>query len=210
MLMMKSFCLLAPLLALTLGPATAHAQPKIATIDLEKVFDGYYKTKQASAVLQERGADYEKTYKGYLADYERANEEYKKLLDSANDQAISADERDRRKKQAEAKLLDLRQTEQQIRKFATESQDALGKEKLRKRDIILRELTDVIIRKAKAGNYTLVLDTAARTFNNTLVFLYSSGENDLTDEVLREVNANAPAELLKSKDTSEDSKSDKK
>jgi outer membrane protein len=210
MLMKKSLYSLAWLLALTLGLTTAHAQPKIATINLEKAFDGYYKTKQASTVLQERGADYEKTYKGYLDDYEKANEEYKKLLDSANDQAVSTDERDRRKKLAEAKLIELRQSEQQIRKFRDDSQDALQKEKLRKRDTILRELTDVVIRKAKAGSFTLVVDTAAKTMNNTPVIIYSTGENDLTEEVLREVNANAPPDLPKSTDSKDDKKDDSK
>jgi len=210
MLMKKSFCSLGLLLAVTLGTATAFAQPKIATIDLEKTFDRYYKTKQADVVLKERGADFEKTYKGYLEDYEKANEEYKKLLDSANDQAVSADERDRRKKLAEGKLLELRQSEQQIRKFASESQDALGKEKIRKRDTILRELTDVITRKAKAANYTLVVDIAAKTINNTPVVLFANGENDLTEDILREVNANAPPELLKPTGAKDEKKDDSK
>ena len=35
-----------------------QAQPKIAIIDLKKVFDGYYKTKQADTTLKERGPQY--------------------------------------------------------------------------------------------------------------------------------------------------------
>ena len=198
------------LLVATLAAATAQAQPKIATIDLEKTFDRYYKTKQADAVLKERGADFEKTYKGMLDDYEKANEEYKKLLDGANDQAVAAEERDRRKKQAEAKLIELRQTEQQIRTFGNTSRTTLDEEKRRKRDSILRELTDVITRKAKAANYTLVIDTAAKTINSTPVVLFMNGENDLTEEVVREVNAGAPAELLRSADTKDEKKDDAK
>jgi outer membrane protein len=208
--MKTSLFSLALLLILALGSASAPAQPKIATIDLEKVFDRYYKTKQADAVLKERAADFEKTYKGYLDEYEKANEEFKKLLDSANDQAVAADERERRKKQAEAKQIELRQTEQQIRKYGSDSQENLSKEKLRKRDTILRELTEVIVRKAKASSYTLVIDTAAKTINNTPAVLYSNGEYDLSEEVLREVNANAPAELLKPTDGKEDAKGSSK
>jgi outer membrane protein len=210
MLMKKSLYALGLLLVLTLAAATADAQPKIATIDLEKTFDRYYRTKQADAVLKERGADFEKTYKGMLDDYEKANEEYKKLLDGANDQAVSAEERDRRKKLAEGKLIELRQSEQQIRTFGNQSRSTLDEEKRRKRDSILRELTDVVTRKAKAGSYTLVIDIAAKTINNTPAILYSNGENDLTEEVLREVNANAPLDLLKSTDSKDDKKDDSK
>ena len=81
--------------------AAAQAQPKIATVDLRKIFEGYYKTKQADAQLRERGADAEKQYKGMLDDYQKANEDYKKLVESANDQAVSSEERDKRKKSAE-------------------------------------------------------------------------------------------------------------
>src|SRR5688572_492761 len=81
--------------------AQGQAQPRIATVDLRKVFEGYFKTQQADTQLRERGADAEKQYKGMLDDYQKANEEYKKLVESANDQAVSSEERDKRKKAAE-------------------------------------------------------------------------------------------------------------
>ncbi|MEK9863010.1 MAG: hypothetical protein VW804_07625 [Verrucomicrobiota bacterium] len=37
----------------------ATAQTKIATLDLQKVFDGYWKTKQISENLQGQGKEYE-------------------------------------------------------------------------------------------------------------------------------------------------------
>src|SRR3954468_16453109 len=93
---------------LFLGLASdAQAQPKIATVDLRKIFEGYYKTKQADAQLRDRGTDAEKQYKGMLDDYQKANEDYKKLVESANDQAVSSEERDKRKKSAETKVLEL-------------------------------------------------------------------------------------------------------
>src|SRR5215468_1956304 len=91
--------------------AAAQTPPKIATVDLRKIFEGYFKTKQADAQLRERGADAEKQYKGMLDDYSKANEDYKKLVESANDQAVSSDEREKRKKSAEAKVLELNEIE---------------------------------------------------------------------------------------------------
>src|SRR6476620_5008608 len=77
-----------------------QAQPKIATVDLRKIFEGYYKTKQADAQLRERGVDAEKQYKGMLDEYQKANEDYKKLVESANDQAVASEKREERKKAA--------------------------------------------------------------------------------------------------------------
>ena len=56
--------------------ATVQAQPKIGTVDLKKVFDGYFKTKQADTTLKERAGDFEKTRKGMLDDYQSLNERY--------------------------------------------------------------------------------------------------------------------------------------
>ncbi len=65
------------------------------------------------------------------------------------------------------------------------------------RKSVLGEITDTVNAKAKAGGYSLVLDTAAETINGTRVFLYSNGENDLTTAVLEQLNAAAPPEILK-------------
>ena len=40
-------------LALVLGATAASAQGRIATVDLKKLFDSYWKTKQADAALAE-------------------------------------------------------------------------------------------------------------------------------------------------------------
>src|SRR5262245_54729754 len=88
------FAIAAPVeLGLTWSPPAADS--KIGLVDLKRVFDGYYKTKQADAQLKERVADSEKVLKGMVDDYQKSQEDYKKLIDSSNDQAVSADEREK-------------------------------------------------------------------------------------------------------------------
>ena len=54
------------LLALTSFPA--FGQSKIATVDLKRLFDDYYKTKLATQAIQERATDMDKDYtKAYFA-----------------------------------------------------------------------------------------------------------------------------------------------
>ena len=93
--------------ALAFAANGAEAQ-KIATIDLRKVFDGYWRTKQADANLKEQAADLEKERQMMVEQFQKGEANYKKMLDSANDQALSATERDKRKKDAENELLNLR------------------------------------------------------------------------------------------------------
>lgn len=185
--------LLAGLLIGFVGATCASAQPKIAIIDLKKVFDGYYETKQADVQIKERAGDFDKARKGMIEDYQKANEEYRKLIDSANDQAVSSDERDKRKKTAETKLLEIKEIETSITQFDRQSRTTLGEQQRRMRDNILRKIRESVAAKAKAAGYTLVIDTAAESVNTTPIVLFNSGENDLSDEILTELNANAPA-----------------
>src|SRR6266545_4489453 len=95
------------LLASSVAVFAADAQ-KIATIDLRKAFDNYWRTKQADANLKDQAADLEKERKLMLDQYQKAQESYKKTMDGVSDPAVSSEERDKRKKSAETELLGLR------------------------------------------------------------------------------------------------------
>ncbi len=89
------------------GVANA-AEMKIAIIDLRKVFDNYYKTKQADSNLKDEAGDLEKQRKDMMDDFKKGEADWKKLLEKANDQAIATEERTNSKKAAEKKLLELK------------------------------------------------------------------------------------------------------
>lgn len=190
-------------LALALG---ARAEHKIATVDLRKVFDNYWRTKQADANIKEQAADLEKERKVMIDRFQANEEKYKKLLDGANDIALSAAERDKRKKDAENELVNLREMETRIRQFDNTSKATLGEKQRRMRDNILQEIRDTIKARVKTGGYTLVLDTAAETPNSTPIVLYTAGNDDLTEAVLSQLNINAPAATPGKADAKPDAK----
>lgn len=184
-----------------LGFATgARAEVKIGIIDLKKVFEGYYKTKQASAHLQDEKAEIDRDYKDLLERFKKDEEDWKKLLDKANDQAVSAEERDKSKQTAEKKLLGLRELEQSIKQFERVNASKMNDKQDRLREKILVEIREVINAKAKGAGYSLIIDTAARSVSGMPVVLFTNGENDLTDGVLNQLNASAPVTTSKSSD----------
>lgn len=181
----------------TVAGTIASAQTRIATVDLSKVFTDYWKTKQATLALEERKADLVKELESFTEEKKKLLEQYQKLNAEANDQAVSAEEREKRKKATEAKLKELKESDESIKQFTARSDTELKSQFQRMRNNVLGEIKETVNAKAKAGGYGLVLDTAAETINGTKVFLYSNGENDLTTVVLEQLNAAAPAELLK-------------
>ncbi len=195
----KSILTLAMAASLAL-PGAVQAQPKIATIDLRKVFDNYYKTKQADALLKDEASDLEKQRKGMYDDYKKRQEEFNTLNDKANDQAISADERTKNKQAAEKKYVEVRDTEQSITEFERAARTKLAEKQRIKRDVIVTEIRGIVDAKAKTAGYSLVVDTAGESINNTPFVLYSNGENDITEAILGQLNAAAPAVTGKTDD----------
>jgi outer membrane protein len=174
----------------------ALAQTKIATVDLRKLFDGYWKTKQAQMVLNDRQAQLTKDAKSMHDDLKKGGDEYQKLLEQANDQAISADERDRRKSATADKLKQLQESKNAIDQFERQAQVTLSEQGQRMRENILTEVKAAVSAQARAAGYSLVIDAAAETANATTAVIYSSGENDLTAAVLKQLNAGAPISTL--------------
>jgi len=182
---------------MSLLSSSALAQQKIATVDMRKLFDGYWKTKQAETALNDRKAELDKEDRGFLDNLQKDRDAYQKLLDAAADQAISADERDKRKQAAADKYAEIKDSQTAIVQFERQAQATLGAQTQRMRGDIIKEITAAVSTKAKAAGYTMVVDIASDNANQTSVVLYTDGQSDLTAAVLAQLNAGAPIDLNK-------------
>lgn len=189
-----------------LAPLSQGAEVKVAVINLKTVFDGYWKTKQSDATVKDRQAEFEKERKKMVDDYQKANEEYRKLAESASDQAVAADERDKRKKVAEQKLLEVKEIESSVAQFDRQFRSQVTDQIKRMRDNILRDIREEISKRSKSEGYSLVLDTAGESVNQTPIVIFQSGVPDLTNEVLAAINKDAPAGSLTPADDKKDEK----
>jgi len=187
------------LMTLLSSPALAQQKKvtpqKIATVDMRKLFDGYWKTKQAEAALNDRKVELSKEDRSFLDNLQKDRDEYQKLLDAANDQAISDEEREKRKQAAADKNTEIQNSQTTIVQFERQAQATLAEQTQRMRSDILKEITAAVVAKAKAAGYSMVFDLAGQSINQTPVVLYTDGQNDLTDVVLAQLNAGAPIDL---------------
>ncbi len=177
--------------------SSAWAQNAVGTIDLRKVFDNYWKTKQADLALKDRAADMEKEHKNMNDDLKKGDEDYRQLLASASDQAVSQDERNKRKAAAEAKLKYLAEQKDAILQYERQARTTLDEQRRRMRENILGEIRSVVTAKSKTAGYAIVVDTAAESGNGTPIVLFTNEANDITDGVLKQMNASAPPDTLK-------------
>lgn len=191
--------ILALALVLALTPAVKAAAPAagaIAVVDLKKVFDGYWKTKQADLNLKERAGELDKKRKDMITDAQKAEADYKKLVESASDSAVSLEERDKRKSAAAGKLRELQEIEQSVGQFDRSARAQLAEQQRNLRDKIVGEIREILNKKAKAAGYSAVLDSAAESTAGTPIILFNGALPELTDEILTQLNATAPAGAL--------------
>lgn len=177
---------------------SAQAQPKLAVLNMKTVFDGYWKTVQSDTTIKERQGEFEKERKKMADDYERLNAEYREAEKTARDPLLSADEQKKRKEAANNKLLEIREIEQSVRAFEANFDRQIKDQIRRMRENIFRDIREQVDGRAKAAGYNLVVNTAAESVD-VPVFMYVAGLPDLTQEVLTELNRNAPPGVLESK-----------
>jgi outer membrane protein len=169
---------------------SASAQTKIATVDVGKLLKGYYKTRMAENALEKKKDDLRKELKDMADGLDKAKTDYKALLDQANDPAISSDERDRRKQAANDKVREINNSQAALEQFDRQAQAQLTDQSQRMRTGLLTEIQTAVSDKAKAAGYTLVVNSA-----NPEIVLYANDQGDITDAVLKQLNAGAPIDV---------------
>jgi outer membrane protein len=189
-------------LLLTVLSGSALAQAKIATVDMKKLFENYWKTTVAQAALRDHYAQLTKDNNVRKDDFRKATEDYQKLMTLANDPAISADERDRRKQTAAARQKELEKSRADIEQYDRIAQSTMSDQLQHMSEKIMADIEAAVNAKARAGGYSMVLNTSPETLNFGAAkvnvpspVVYSVNDVDLTSDVLKQLNAGAPIDL---------------
>jgi len=179
-------------LACLAGIAAAQEPLKIATIDLLKTFDSYWKTRLSNDQLKERGADFDKARIGMMEDLGLLQEEHTKLNVSAQDPANSDEKRAVDLKKAQESFAEFERLRQQIIDFNKNAQKTLADQTRRLRKGRLDEIQEVIRAKAVELGYDLVIDSSQDVLlPRTPTVLFTTGKNDLTAMVIDILNQGA-------------------
>ena len=167
----------------------ALAQQKVATVDMRKLFDGYWKTKQANVTLDGRKADLRKDLKDMQDGIEKGQQEYKDLLTQADDPAISDQERARRKQAVDDKSKEIKDHQVAYEQYSRQAESQLQDMVQRMNTSLLADIQAAVGAKAKLEGYSLVLN------NTSDAVLYSKGDSDITADILAQLNAGAPIDV---------------
>ncbi|WP_176012899.1 OmpH family outer membrane protein [Victivallis sp. Marseille-Q1083] len=183
------------LLGLVLAVGLSAAEQKIAVIDMEKVFRGFYKTKIAETYLQQQ----QDVYIGYLnrlkESYTKIENEYVLLRDASQNLALSPTERESKRLEAQKKYQDMQAKRAEIEQYAMSSQKQFSELERKKNDEIVTEIKTEVTKRAAVSGYTFVLDCSGKNSNAVTAVVYFDPATDITDAVLEALNrGNQPRE----------------
>lgn len=178
------------LLLLAVLPVMAENM-RIATVDLEKVFNNYYKTKIIDQDFAEQG----KVYRNYIArqaeNMRKSEAEYRKKLNESLNIALAPAERQKRQDEVKTLERNLKMRRAELEQYAADRAKALQESAASERKKVIAEIRAEINRRAAIAGYALVIDKSARGSSDTAIVLYSIDALDITDRVLQELNRGA-------------------
>jgi outer membrane protein len=180
------FLTLASLLVL---PVAVRAQGmKIGTVDMNKTFREYNKTKDAEAKINDAKNQAKKEYDERADAYKKALDDVNNLNKQLEAPALSADAKAQKAKERDDKISNIKNMEREITEFRQTRERQLQEQALRMREGIVKEITDVVMERVKSNNLDLVFDKSGNSLNGVPVLMYSRDSVDFTNDVIAALN----------------------
>jgi outer membrane protein len=176
--------------AAVVSPLAAFAQGglKIGTVDMQRAFKEYSKTKDAEAKINDAKNAAKKEYDDRADGYKKALDEINNLNKQLDAPALSADAKSQKAKERDDKIANIKNMEREITEFRQTRERQLQEQAMRMREGIVKEITDVVMEKVKANNMDLVFDRSGMSLNGVPVLMYARDNSDFTSDVLTELN----------------------
>src|SRR5205807_4929176 len=171
-------------------PIAAFAQGtmKIGTVDMQRAFKEYNKTKEAEVKINDAKNAAKKEYDDRAESYKKSLDEINNLNKQLESSALSADKKTQIAKERDDKIANIKNMEREISEFRQTREQQLQQQLMRVREGIVKEITDVVMEKVKANNLDLVFDRSGMSINGVPFLMYSHDNIDFTNDIIAVLN----------------------
>ncbi|MDP0492558.1 MAG: OmpH family outer membrane protein [Verrucomicrobiota bacterium JB023] len=174
------------LLLLPLG-----ADPRIATIDMERVFSEYFRTVEAN----EEFAAKEKALVGnsrYQA-VQEMDERLRELATLIRDKNSSNEAKAQAAEEFQSLNLEYRSLVKEFQEFLEAERKVIRREQVDKLDELMKSIRKVIEDYSRAEGFDLVLETSGQTSSQIPTVVYLRDGEDISGPVIELLNREAPS-----------------
>ena len=167
---------------------TAHAEMKIGTVDMNRIFSEYSKTKETQTKYSASEQAIQKELDTRASVLKQQMDEINKLTGEIEKGNLSKDALEAKKKECEDKIGKARTLDREIVEFRTAKQKKLQDEFLVMRQGIIDDIMKVVNDQTKVRGFDMVLDKSGLSAGAVPVVLFARPDLDVSNEVLTVLN----------------------
>lgn len=191
----RARCAAVGLAALAAAAGAQDRRGGMAFVNLDRCFSEYYKTRMADAQLKAQAREFDEELKTLVAEAERMQKEFNALREESMNTALSDEVRAAKRNSAEEKVMAIREQETRVQGFRERRTKQLEEQSRRMRRGLINEIKEIVGKYARDRGLLAVIDSSGSTLNGVESVLYVDPRNDITAEVLQELNKAAPPNL---------------
>lgn len=172
---------------------TAHAEMKVASVNMQELYKSYYKRFDAEKRLVEQKSAIDKDIAARQEKLKALVQELQEIK-KKDDPSITDAARKRIAQEFQMKQNQAQAEEQEYKGYIQRKQ--LAFQEMQKREIllVLEDIQKTVEEAAAKGDYDIVIDSSAAAAPlGTRVFPFVKKSMDITPEMLKTLNASAPA-----------------
>ena len=174
--------------------STGHAQVKLGTVDMNKIFNGYFKTKDAEARINEARNEAKGELEERMDTYKKNLDAINKLNDDIQKPALSTEAKTAKTKERDDKIQETDSLKREITEFQSTREKQLQEQAVRMRNGIVEEITKLVLVKVKTENYDVVMDRSGLSLNGVPILIFAKDGLDFSDEIIIQLNKNKPTD----------------
>jgi len=182
--------------ASTLGANAANVE-NVASVDLARVFREFWQTNQAQEKVDEQKSKVQAENQKRLDALKSIEEELVALKKKFEDPSLNEKSKKEIAEQFQAKNQDGVAKDRERQDYLKRKEKVLQEQFLSERKTILDNIQKEINKQAEEGKFDVVIDQSSVSATGTNVFLFTAKKYDITEQVIKKLNKDAPEKYLK-------------
>ena len=183
------------LAGVALAVSVAAAGEKTAYVNMQTVFEQYYKTVRAQASFTRKKLEFKDRIELKREELRRLNQACAALKAEADDELRNDSARKESMRKLEVRVGALRKRNGEFEQFRTVEFRGLRKQQEEFEQRLIDEITEYVREWCRANGHEMVLDIAGKSFNRMPVVLLYPKDLEITADVVDAINRGHEAEL---------------
>ncbi len=182
-----------------IAAVAAFAQDKVAYVNMQKLFEDYYKTVNANILFEQKKRDYEERMTLLRKAVEDAANDARAVEGEAKNELLPQAAREEAMRKLNVRVEYFQKKREEFEQARQQGTSELRRVQFDTEDTLVKDLTEQVKKFAKENGYTHVWDVSGQSMNRMPTLLVYPESQDVTNAMLAAVNAGHENELVTAK-----------